>query len=240
MIDTIITMPKKLILPDEEIESLYLKGKSSRDIARIFGVNHSTIRKRLMERGGLRSPIEANLMRFHHRTSYLIPDDEIRRLYLEGNSPSKIASLAGVTPSSVRAKLRKWGIIRSKQEGLLLCLSRGEARRVSGANHYRWKGGEYREHGYVYVSIGKSKHRNRSHIVWEQTHGQPLPKGWVIHHLNGIKDDDRPENLLAMPKNKHDRITLGIDLMEELRKRIRELETKLCSTKNTDQDFSEK
>lgn len=235
-----ITMPNKLVLPEYKIESLYLEGKATREIATAFGVSPSTIRKHLLIRGKLRSPSEANLMRFHGRISYLIPNDEIRCLYLEGNSPSKIAGLAGVTPSSIRAKLRQWGIIRSRQEGLLLSLSRGEARRVSGANHYRWKGGEYRDKGYVYVSIGKSKQKRRSHIVWEQTHRQPLPKGWVIHHLNGIKDDDRPENLLAMPKNKHDRITLGIDWVEELRKRIRQLEATLCSTTITDQSFSEK
>ena len=38
--------------------------------------------------------------------------------------------------------------------------------------------------------------------VWEDHHG-PLPDKWVVHHLNGIKDDNRPENLVGMARSHH-------------------------------------
>ena len=64
----------------------------------------------------------------------------------------------------------------------------------------------------------------REHIlVWEQTHGQPLPEGWAVHHLNGIKDDNRAENLAAMSKSGHTRS----EMAEAYKNRIRELEAKL-------------
>jgi hypothetical protein len=65
--------------------------------------------------------------------------------------------------------------------------------------------------GYIYEHI----------LVWEQVHQKLLPKDWIIHHVNGIKDDNRPENLLAMPKGKHSKI------IPEMALKIRELEAKV-------------
>ncbi len=35
--------------------------------------------------------------------------------------------------------------------------------------------------------------------VWKQHRG-PIPKGWVVHVLNGNYDDCRLENLAALPR----------------------------------------
>ncbi len=54
----------------------------------------------------------------------------------------------------------------------------------SGTNHK----------GYVVVSVdGKQKRQHR--VVMEQMLKRPLIKGENVHHINGIKDDNRPENL---------------------------------------------
>lgn len=42
-----------------------------------------------------------------------------------------------------------------------------------------------------------------------------------MHHLNGVKDDNRPENLVALPGKLHLRV------LAEQRRRIRELEARL-------------
>jgi len=40
---------------------------------------------------------------------------------------------------------------------------------------------------------------NKNREVWQEAHGE-IPKGWLIHHLNGDKRDTRLENLAAVPR----------------------------------------
>ena len=40
---------------------------------------------------------------------------------------------------------------------------------------------------------------NEKREVWQDTHGT-IPKGWLVHSLNGNKGDIRLENLAAVPR----------------------------------------
>ncbi|MCH8990540.1 MAG: HNH endonuclease [Acidobacteria bacterium] len=75
--------------------------------------------------------------------------------------------------------------------------------------------------------MGGAAYRPEHRIVWEQTHGQTLPSDWVVHHLNGVKDDNRPENLAAMPRHEHH--THPRKALGPYEDRIRELEQRLAS-----------
>lgn len=43
-------------------------------------------------------------------------------------------------------------------------------------------------------------------LVAEEMLGRSLAPGEVVHHLNGVKDDDRPENLAVMTQSEHRRL----------------------------------
>ena len=121
----------------------------------------------------------------------------------------------------------RWVFLHSRQPQPLRCRSCSATRTSKGLKR-NWKGGRWQNsQGYIQIYKPDYSHTNckgyvLEHIlIWEQVHNKPLPKGWVVHHLNGVKIDNRPENLVAMPRGKH------LHLAEPYKKRIRELEAKV-------------
>jgi len=130
-------------------------------------------------------------------------------------------------------------------------LQRGKPRRYcswacrkkhyTGERNPTWKG-RYKNHGgYIVIRDGLVPKKFKSMItcghvlehrlVMAQHLGRSLERHEVVHHLNGIKDDNRIENLELYPLYEHTGITnehkLIIRLKREnrvLKKRIRELE----------------
>ncbi|GAI99538.1 unnamed protein product [marine sediment metagenome] len=145
-------------------------------------------------------------------------------------SITEIAELLHIDPATVRYYLEKYQIPRrSISEGLNLAyaIGRKRIRPITGPANPSWKGGRTFADGYIYVRApGHPRARNgyvAEHIlIWEQTHNQPLPPGWVIHHLNGIGIDNRPENIVGLPDRKHKRV------LTVKAQRIKELEFKLA------------
>jgi hypothetical protein len=72
-------------------------------------------------------------------------------------------------------------------------------------NSPRWKGGRfYNTGGYVLVYAPTHPHANRSYVfehrlVMEAHLGRTLLLTEVVHHINGVHDDNRIENLMLFP-----------------------------------------
>ena len=86
--------------------------------------------------------------------------------------------------------------------------NRSNARK--GEKSASWKGGRKRTNK-GYISIMMPEHRRADangyaleHIVvFENACGITIPDDCCIHHLNGIKDDNRIENLCMMQRKAH-------------------------------------
>jgi len=80
----------------------------------------------------------------------------------------------------------------------------------SGSDSHSWKGGRYtHKSGYVYVSVPDSPMANSDGYVLEHRHvvslilGRALDDREVVHHKNGLRSDNRPENLELMDWGDH-------------------------------------
>lgn len=134
---------------------------------------------------------------------------EVERLYREeGLSRGDIAKKLGIGRSKVRQFLKRSGVpsIKIWNKGF-----------SEGTKRHNTKG---------YIEVKSPDHPKANPrgwvaehlLVWEETNKQSLPEGWHIHHLNGIRDDNRSENLLALPATEHTK------LISNLQQRIRKLE----------------
>jgi len=69
-------------------------------------------------------------------------------------------------------------------------------KRWSKENNPRWSGGRYENKiGYVMVHDDKNRWRVEHRVVVERIIGRELKRSETIHHINKIKNDNRPVNL---------------------------------------------
>jgi hypothetical protein len=99
--------------------------------------------------------------------------------------------------------------IRGRLEIFCSYECKNEALKLDGPGA-RWR----RPDGYVQVYFPKHPFAGRGNrsvlehrLVMEQQLGRYLRPEEQVHHINGIRDDNRPENLMLVDPQEHNRIT---------------------------------
>lgn len=150
----------------------------------------------------------------------------LESLYIEmKKSIPMIAHELGISQSTVRNRLLYYGIpLRRRLEAIRIAAAegrlspRGRVRKPMSAEarqrirEARLRYGEekavgvtLKPNGYVEYTRGPHKGRSVHDVLMEQMIGRPLAKNEIVHHINGKRDDNRPENLALMTRSEHSR-----------------------------------
>lgn len=149
-------------------------------------------------------------------------ESKVVSLYSAGSSMSEVSAETGVPVATVQRWLKRLGVA-SRDSG---AWHRGKQWTNNRRAHHPEKPSSpvgapsgydiltYRalgnraitKQGYVIVHVGRKLRRYEHALVAEAAIGRPLRDGEVVHHINCIRSDNRPENLLVCSRDYHQQL----------------------------------
>jgi hypothetical protein len=86
------------------------------------------------------------------------------------------------------------------------CFMVGQSKNYTMEKNPNWKGGRKSMNGYIQIRTSKNVYEFEHRIIMEEKIGRKLSSNEYVHHINGIKTDNRITNLLLYKgRGKHDK-----------------------------------
>ena len=150
----------------------------------------------------------------------------LRKLYIdELQSIPQISNEMGVAQSTIRARLKECGLLRSRADAIRIARDQG---RLGSGNRGKqraftaeWRsrlseskrraadktaaGISAKKNGYVQITRGPNKGRGLHVVLKEAELGRRLLPGEVVHHDDENKHNNTPSNLVLMTRAEHAR-----------------------------------
>ena len=128
-------------------------------------------------------------------------------IYYPNMTNKELSQKYGRSIESLKRKASRLGLYKTKET-----LFRGSSECRKGCKSPSWKGGK-KKNNYGYVLIMKKDHPScdssgyvlEHRVIMEEYIGRYLEKDEIVHHKNGIKDDNRIENLELLKWGEHTR-----------------------------------
>lgn len=192
----------------EQLYKLYWLDKLSiQEICNITNLSEPTIYKKLRQ---FNISIRKPLSRHTHITKELL-----QKTYNDSNNLEEVAKKLNTNRSWLADNMKKLGVkVRTNSENFERRRRLGISRQGRVSNQFLVKEGDlYIDKRENRVYVYTKNHPNfkiyvpRAHLVVEKNIGRYInKKEEIVHHINGIKDDDRLENLKLMKKKEHNKL----------------------------------
>lgn len=229
-----------------------LKSRTLVDVGKQTGVTASCVRAHAI-RHGIRSTGSAAIIVDQDAASHILDKDWLVS-QVAIKPMMQIAAELGMGYTKVRNTIISFGISLpervfrrrslARSENMVVAMKKAFPDGRAGANHPNWKGGRYKIKQSGYIKVYAPEHPQRSpqntvfehRLVMESHLGRYLTAEEVVHHKNGVKDDNRIENLeLVATTGEHvSQHFKKSHRVHELEARIAELEAQLagCTCRN--------